>query len=534
MKKMKLLIVDDEPLVQIGLKSMIQWEELGIELCGTASNGDSAWEMICRYRPEIVITDIRMPCSSGLELGKRCRQEMGGIPVFIILTSYEDFQYAREAMKFQAVDYLVKIDLSPENLTTAVKRAIEQVKLLENQKEASVDPGQNLDFFRERFYICLLNNLFESRKQILHQAEELQISFDSAGYAVANMEFVFHTQKEMTPEENLQIYNRTIQMFQELMTRYLPNRVVALDTKFLAVIFCVEEAHCRKWRSYVEEALKRTFAMLYNYYNVTFYTSVGKLVTDFVDISVSYYDARQIMGYVSEKSPMIFWEDFPERSSLRNVFNLYLFRNEISQAFEEMDAEALHDTFYNIIDLVSAENIHFLQVMDVASSILHLSINLLTDGDKIVSEIFNDEPDTYRSLYRIKTQELVIEWLKKLEQGLAQNFEESKKEPGNYLVEGCRQYIKEHIHEKITLQKLADIYEVSPNYLSQLFKKHMEIGLSEYITAQKIAESKTLLKETNLKIYEISDTLGFENSFYFSRVFKKQTGFSPKDYRNLR
>src|SRR5699024_10251950 len=121
-------IADDEPLIQIELRSMIDWSELSIEICGTASNGDTAWELINNHRPEIVITDIQMPCSSGLELGKRCIKELGRLPVFIILTSFEDFQYAREALSFRAVDYLVKIDLSPESLTESVKKAIEQVE----------------------------------------------------------------------------------------------------------------------------------------------------------------------------------------------------------------------------------------------------------------------------------------------------------------------------------------------------------------------------------------------------------------------
>lgn len=77
-----------------------------------------------------------------------------------------------------------------------------------------------------------------------------------------------------------------------------------------------------------------------------------------------------------------------------------------------------------------------------------------------------------------------------------------------------------------------DTFGISPNYLSQLFKKHMNVGISEYITSQKIDESRKLLKETDLKIYEISDQLGFESSFYFSKVFKKITGLSPKDFRN--
>ena len=92
----------------------------------------------------------------------------------------------------------------------------------------------------------------------------------------------------------------------------------------------------------------------------------------------------------------------------------------------------------------------------------------------------------------------------------------------------------EHIHERIVLQDIADTFGISPNYLSQLFKKYEEIGLSEYITNQKINRSKELLNDGSLKIYEIADQLGFESAFYFSKVFKKVTGVSPKDYRNFK
>lgn len=87
----KLLIVDDEPLVQIGIKSMINWGNLGIEICGTAANGQTALDMIREHSPEIVITDIKMPIMNGLELAKTCREQFGSLPLFIILTSYEEF-----------------------------------------------------------------------------------------------------------------------------------------------------------------------------------------------------------------------------------------------------------------------------------------------------------------------------------------------------------------------------------------------------------------------------------------------------------
>lgn len=552
----KLLIADDEPLVQIGLKSMLEWAELGIEICGIASNGDTAYELIEKHRPEIVITDIQMPCSSGLELGKKCLEDFGSLPVFIILTSYEDFNYAREAISFQALDYLVKIDLSPEMLKACIQKAIERVNYLR-----SLNSGQTADhsasalLYQERFYIRLLNNLFETRKQFTHMAGELNISFPQQRYVAAHMEFMIPEEDfDKTPDDVLKLYNSGPQMLQELLSKYMPCKIVALDPKHAAAILGLADEECNNsgtgnqdcdtpdngdhknssWKDTVSLGLAQALEMLHNYYNVTVYTSIGRVVQDPLDLSASYYDAKQIAEFITSEHPLLYWDEQPDSSSLRNVFNMSLLRNNISKAFEELNVSALQDIFSSINDLLSTNAVPYSQTLDAASNILHFTIALLPDGMDIASSIFKDEPDTYCSLYRQKTTASVTAWLKTLEEGLCRLLPEHSKEHRHYLVENAKQYIKGHIHERIILQDIADTFGISPNYLSQLFKKYEDIGISEYITNQKINQSKELLNEGSLKIYEIADQLGFENAFYFSKVFKKVTGVAPKDYRNLK
>ena len=124
----KLLIVDDEPLVQIGLKSMLT-KDMGaeIEVVGTASNGQEAWDIINIIMPDIVIADIRMPVMTGLELLKKSHDKYGNVPAFIMLTAYEEFEMVRQALVGEAVDYLVKIELNPESLRSAISKAIQRV-----------------------------------------------------------------------------------------------------------------------------------------------------------------------------------------------------------------------------------------------------------------------------------------------------------------------------------------------------------------------------------------------------------------------
>ena len=530
----KLIIADDEPLVQIGLRSMTDWSALDVEICGTASNGDAAWALIKEHRPDIVITDIQMPCSSGLELGRRCMDELGELPVFIILTSFEDFQYAREALSFRAVDYLVKIDLTPDTLTAAVKKAIEQVKTIRRQHPEARDTRQSLLMFQERFYIRLLNNLFESREQFLHQQKEFKVETDAWGYAAALFRF---SQGNADPPDNaadlpMQTYGQVFGMFQELLSKYISCHVIALDTHFLAAVFFLDEGRKEDWKDQIRQSLNSTSEMLYNYYSISLFACVGGLVHDPMELSSSYSDSRQILPYLDKSHPILFCDDMPDRRSLRNVFSMSLFRDDIVHAFQELDADSLRTIIDTIRGLLGKDHIRFSQALDAAANILHFSMTLLSDGPEIVSGIFQDEPDNYRSLYHLKSTPAVTAWLLHLEDGLCAAFEEKKKSHQNSVVSLCCQYIQEHIHERIFLQDIADTFGISPNYLSQLFKKNMDVGISEYITARKIDESKKLLRETNLKIYEISDQLGFESSFYFSKVFKKITGLSPKDFRN--
>lgn len=174
----KLLIVDDEPLVQIGIKSMLRWDELGIEVCGTAMNGKAALEMIRQYRPDIVITDIKMPVMNGLELVKICRDEFGPIPLFIILTSFEEFSLIKEAMSYQAVDYLIKLELDPGSLKSSIEKASERLEELKAKESFRQNQGRpTLLSYHDKFFMRLLHNLFENRDQFSIQSRDLGLDF---------------------------------------------------------------------------------------------------------------------------------------------------------------------------------------------------------------------------------------------------------------------------------------------------------------------------------------------------------------------
>lgn len=524
----KLLIVDDEPLVQIGIKSMLNWAELGIEVCGTAMNGKSALEMTAEYSPEIIITDIRMPIMNGLELAKSCREAYGKIPLFIFLTSYEEFQLIKEAMSYEAVDYLIKLELNADSLKEAAKKALSRLETLKVSMEYKDSGRPLLQSYYEKFFMRLLHNLFDNEEQFMLQAKDLKMSFDEGCYFTALCEIREEGHKDMDHGKLMNLYNSTLQMAKEIIGKHLPSYVVSLDMKHFAVIF-----HLQNLSDYREEAaadaLQKAAEMVHNYFNVSVLTGVGSPVSQPLKICESYQEARQAFGRGSGEQPLVFFSA-KDASSIRNAFNISVFKGDITKAFNEFDTDVLYDTMTEIIGLFEAHPMRFSQAADGACNILYLALSLLPDGEENMGEIFSSYNDGYRSIYRFSNVNQIVEWMTIFRDGLCEILKSKRKTYKAHVITNVQKYINNHVTEKLSLNEVAGVFGLSPNYLSILFKKNCSMGFSEYIAQAKINRAKALLLEQDMKIYEAADQLGFESAFYFSKVFKKVTGLSPREF----
>jgi two-component system response regulator YesN len=409
----RLLIADDEPLVCVGLQSMLNWADHGIEIAGTARNGQQAAEMIEELRPEIVITDIKMPLKTGLELAEECSRKYGKIPLFIILTSYEEFDYVRRALAFQAVDYLVKLELDQEALSASVKRALSMLDELGKTEARAAGEGQvQIRELRDKFYFRLVNKLFESRDQFEALKEELGIVFSGSALTILTAE-VETTQNTGDGDRIRTLYASAAQMVREKVEKLFSCYTVILDTRHFIIVFCLEDSDPLAQRKLLERELRKTIEMVHNYFNVRIRMALGCPVEDPLRLDESYLAARQAFGETSRDEPLRIFE---------------------RQGFQQQ------------------------------------------------------------------------------------------------LVAGVREYIKQNIDLRLSLPDVADHFNLSPNYLSKLFTKFTGGSFIEYITAEKIAAAKKMLIRGDGPIYEIAEKLKFESAFYFSKVFKKVEGISPREF----
>lgn len=533
----KLLIVDDEPLVQVGIKSMLNWQELNIEICGTVANGEQALELMQNAMPDIVITDIKMPIMDGLSLLKQCRETFGyGAPVFVMLTSYEDFHMAKEAITYQAIGYLVKVELTPELLKETVRKAIETI---EQRQSGSSDastlstPSGSLYSYTEKFMISLLNNLFESEEQMFLQAEHLKIDISHSGYMCCYGSFETGS-NSANRDKLLTQFESSLQMIHELAGKYIPCHTLALDISHFALIYCFNENDAtlpqdRLWEM-ISGILSRIRTSLQNYYNVSIRCGIGSFSSSPMALTESYQQARLAYRQTDSKTPIIY---LPNRLNVpHDTFNISLFKTDLTRAFEEYDSILLKDTIHSLCELLDAHPHHFVQALDAASNILYLSLSLLHDGEQTLTTVFKDSADGYLSLYRQTNVAQITSWLGFLAEELGKLFDERRKDYKNRIVIDVKSYILEHLYEKLTLNEVAAHFAISSCYLSQLFSKYSDSGFTEYINTMKIKEAKHLLREEHRKVYEVAEMLSFGSEFYFSKVFKKVEGISPTDFLN--
>ncbi len=526
----KLLIVDDEPLVQVGIKSMLNWNDYGIEVCAAAFNGKQALDLIKQHSPRIVITDIKMPIMDGLELTKACQELYGKFPLFIILTSYEEFPFIKEAVKYGIIDYLIKLELTADVLEQAIRKALNIIH--EYEHTVPGDRDTNIHNFYEKFFISLLHNLFESKSQFWLQAKDLNLNFTAKSYIASFCTITISDSQAMEQTHLIKLYYSTIQMLGEITAKYIPCYLSSLDLKHFCIIFCLDDDNFLSYKKKITEALQSAFAMVHNYFNVAIRSCVGSICYNPLTISDSYQEARQLKSCCREENPIVFFEDFRSCNENfgKNTFNMVLFKDALLKAFEEFDPEILMNTLTEIIHLFKMHPAKYLQAIDATSNILHLAISLLPDGEKTVAEIFKSYPDGYQSIYKQINTEQVIKWMEILRDGLYETLKSKHKTYKNLILTNVKSYIDNHIEERLSLNDTAALFGINPNYLSLQFKKTFDIGFTDYITQKKISRAKMLMISEDLKIYEIADRLGFESAFYFSRVFKKIEGCSPREY----
>ncbi|MFA6775617.1 MAG: response regulator [Sphaerochaetaceae bacterium] len=513
------VIADDEPLSLIGMKSIIPWDEHHARIVATVRNGRDLWEKIQETKPDIVITDIKMPLLSGLEVMEKCMAAKLRLPLFILLTGYEEFQLVKKAINLNAVDYLVKLELTPQMLGSAVDKAIARIESEHLEGGEVHDDETMLQVLRDRIYIRLINGLAVDASQL----QELGIRDEKPYVSVAYL--TFKGKEEGTAKEIATLYYSASQMLGETLSGLTSCHLIPLDIRHVVILFFLS-GNPRQSETILRGALGKASTVVRNYFGIRCLGAVGKEVEGLVHCGVSFASARTDAEKATDDHPLVYALVGETKESL----DLGPYREKLSESLTEMDGVAFGELCQRMGRAFIEDNVSLLSAISATSGVLFLVLTMFPDGEEEVRNIFTGNQLDYRMIYQARSVAECFRYLSLLSEGMAHVMAERRQDWRSVVVRKVQEYIKTNLDKRLSLSDVASVFGFSENYLSSLFSKYGDVGFVEYTTEVKMDKAKEMMRQGNYKVYEIAEALGFESAFYFSKVFKKHEGLSPRDY----
>lgn len=517
--KYRMILIDDEAVILRGLKQLVNWESLGIEIVGEAQDGEEALRLIEKCRPDIVLSDIAMPNLNGIELLREISERKWKIKT-IFLSGYQEFAYAREAMRYGAVDYLLK-PIAPEELEQVINQVVQEIR-----RERSVRILPKNDSEAEVAFAQMQTN---KRKEIsIRQMQELLgVQSDAPGAVCAFIQIGIRSTVREEQNKNLIRF----EIF-DYIQKYLEEEGIGgiIQKNFNA---CCVMLFDEKDKAECAGCLKKLAGRIQKTYPAAALVGVGEWADQEGKLSWLFSTAKLAMElYFFEEKPYI---DIAEVS------------REYVHSVEEYEAEAdracrMISGYYDAAE-TTAQILSCVKLLgDIYYGNKSVIINkCLLFAGRIWQELAacglvekKDEKEQERFLSEIRQKNSFQSLLSAFETHYEKEFLKiqllgKNREPVEIV--RMKQYIREHFRENLTLEELADYIGMNPSYLSTFFKKETGQNFKAYLTEQRMQEAIRLLNSTNMKSYEIADAVGYKDTKQFREKFKELYGTSPQKYK---
>lgn len=527
----RIILIDDEPLILAGIASLICWEEHDCCIVGKATNGHDAIDLIMETQPDIIITDIRMPVMNGLELIEAC-QEKNCEFAFIFLTNLEDFHLARQAVHLGAIDYLVKLDLQPQTLIQALDRAKEYCSRMESHHNRELytlllkdtQSQQERNYFSQLILSPSDNGLpsnpeisarYKNAYLILLQMKPEQILFGHA----ESYDFQF-------------ISNQLLDIVSGIGARYFSNHTILMPHKDTLLLVACPKPESDNEKSLSEFCTKVNVA-LGTYFALTALFGISQKKAGTSLLPEAFHEAQSALDHCYYESSLriAFYrnQDSRLRQPAQREFNINFLKKSMSAAVLENESQDLKAIFSELSELFTQYKPDKTQAVSACINVYSYLHDLL-QNESFEDNAFPYSIDIAGQLSQLGSLDDILQWLNSFCNKICTLLTERKEKRSAKFVHMAKRYIHEHYREKLTLSDIAEYLKISPGYLSTSFSNYMNQTVSDYIARVKIEHAKELIDSGQYLIYEIANQLGFENAYYFSKVFKKVTGMSPKNY----
>lgn len=527
------LLVDDEELVYDVMIKKMNWEEMGFHIEGYAHNGIEALEMAEEMLPDVVMTDIKMPYMDGLTLSKRLKKLYPNVKI-IIFSGFDEFEYAKEAIKIEAEEYILKPIDSGElaDVFARVKKALDK----EIDEKRNIDMLQqyylnSLPVLQDNFYISLLEGRLKE-ENIAKYASDYQISF-SGPYFVITVFRVGYTEKNGTEVEVPPFL--LVLSVERLVEEQLANKFKSKTFSYLGDVVVVSELKEKSDIHKYTDMMDTLCKMCKRICDATVTAGVGYLEDGPEALKDSYKGAKHALAHRVLYGSMraINVEDIESRSDTANQqVEEHLVHN-ILKYIRVGEKEALGD---NIHDFCASVTIPGISIQDYHVRLMKLTVRLLElmgNYSLDMNAIVGNETDLLTNLYNKASAEALESYLNEVCVKTMDIVSHKRQDSTTSFVTKAEEYVKEHYSDQdMSIDTICGILNVSSAYFSTAFKKSTGKTFINYLTDYRMEQAVRLLETGDKKAYEISDQIGYSDPNYFSYVFKKKFGVSPSKYRD--
>ncbi|EFM10770.1 two component transcriptional regulator, AraC family [Paenibacillus curdlanolyticus YK9] len=531
----KAIIVDDEAVVRVGLKNTINWNEHGFELIGDYANGRDAWEAVELHKPDLVISDISMPFMDGLELAGLISASFPYIKV-IILTGYDEFDYAQQALRLKVSDFILKPITAREirQLLDKVRAEMDEERQRhENLSSLQDQLKQSVPLLRERFLERLvvvglskteINDRFAYFGLAPLAARSLVMVVDIDDFGDREL-LSYEHDVEFLRFAAFNIFEEIAEKEQAILFRTREERMVAIVTSHDDDESLLYESAFRlaeDVRHQIEKYLKFTVTI-----------GIGRVSLSPDMLPAAFKSALSALDYrfLFGKNRVLSILDLEGKPALASPPSLNWDRSLVSAVKSGSFEEAQQLIAQGILELKKALvpiETCFLQMQRVVLSLMN-AIQEVIPADR---ETSLDSQMMLMDVYRFKTLDEIEGWLKQVVRAVMAEIADNRNHFTNSQVRRAVEYIEtNYANDKMSLQEICRHVLMSTSYFSLVFKQHTGETFIEYLTGVRITKAKDLLQTTSLKFYEIAERVGYGDPNYFSILFKKHVGMTPKDYR---
>lgn len=538
MNEIKVFLVEDEMVIRRGIKNSIDWEKEGYIFCGEASDGELAYPMIIKEKPDILITDIRMPFMDGLELCKLVKKELPNIKI-LILSGYDEFDYAKEAIRLGVTEYLLK-PISSGKLLEALNGVSESIRREKEDKDLvrkyMEEMRENTEHEKQKFFEQMIaGNL--SMADALETGKKYEMNLSAGMYNLLLFRFTLGEENRKSGE----LLGEAEYAIEKLTERL--EYVFEFQRGVEGWAFLLMADNEEQMSERVKELSKDLEEIMKNYSTIAYFGGIGQPVAKLRELEESFREAERALAarFTMELNRIISVEDirmaqnvdtlddieitsFGEIEKTRTMLEKFLNNG----AEDEIDEFV--DVYINELPEENLKSVLMRQYIIMDAYIVMMSFCEKIEG--IEGEMQAQSEELKNSMKTSQTLEEIKNYIRMLLKKIIGVRDTISGRRYSDIIEIAKDQIrKTYMSDEISLNTIAAEVGMSPSYFSSIFSKEMGKTFVEYLTEIRMDRAKELLMCSSMKTSEIGYEVGYKDPHYFSYIFKKTQNCTPKEFR---